>query len=307
MQQQYLHLLIFVLFTCLGTNAQDITLFTVTDFELNGPVKKCVVIKDYGKEIFEFSENGFLIKSTTQYNETDKDITVYRFEGDHLIEKRLESYKDGQLDVSTSMANIFEIDTTGLKTIKEQIISYDKEFFEQQQYFYNEDGLLSKVVSSHENAVDETTIDYGTYKNEETTSVFENGVLLKSVRKSTKKGKGNKEVFVELVKEFVDGEPSDAIESITDSSGKLLSKQLFLYDKDAKQFAPSERHSYEYNANGVLEKVLIERGNTKSVNEFAFQFDDSGHQNWVKKITMPQNTYISRNITYFETAEKTED
>ena len=45
------------------------------DFDLVGKVKSCLVITDYGREMFEFNKNGTLTKTITQYNDTDQDIT----------------------------------------------------------------------------------------------------------------------------------------------------------------------------------------------------------------------------------------
>ncbi|MDT0607355.1 hypothetical protein [Croceitalea rosinachiae] len=298
MLKHYFNILLFLSIAPIVSIGQEIRIFKVADFDLNGAVKTCTVIQDYGQEIFEFNENGFLTKSTTQYNESDKDIIVYKYEGGELIEKRMESYKDNQLDTATSMVNFYEIDTTGPKYIKEKIISFDKEFFEQQEYYFNDTGILEKVVLSHENAVDEILIERTAYKDEQTETIFENGVIEKSVRNSSKRLTNGKILNIQLIKDFVDGEPDKALEKVTEENNRLVSEQAFSYDFNTKEFAPTEKRIYGYNKEGILSKMTIKTGNTESVKEFIFQFDDSEHKNWVKKITTPDNSYITRRIEY---------
>lgn len=304
MLKYYLNILFLFSISPLVLIGQEIQIFKVSDFDLKGTVKTCTVIKDYGQEIFEFDKNGFLIKSTTQYNESDKDIVVYKYEGAELIEKRMESYKDNQLDRATSMVNFYEVDTTNTKYIKEKIISYDKEFFEQQEFYFNENKILEKIISSHENAVDEILIEHTAYQDENTETIFENGVMEKSIRISSKQLKSGKVLRVELTKEFVDGEPNKALERVIDDNGTLLSEQTFLYDRKENEFIPNEKRIYAYTNEGMLSKMTIKTQNTEAVKEFIFQFDNSEHKNWVKKIITPDNSYVTRKIVY-HTIEKT--
>ncbi len=301
------HIFSFILLVSCVLHGQDIKLFKAQDYDLKGKVKSCTVVTDYGKEIFDFDENGFLVQSTTEYNDRDKDIVRYKYEGGELLEKRMESYKDNTLDASSSLVNFYEIDTTGLKYIKETIVSFDKEFFEQQEYYYDEAGLLTKVVSSHENAVDERLVERTQFKDEQTETCFDNGVIAQSIRKSSKKTKSGKNLEVVLRKQFVDGDPSKAVEEITNENGQLVSEQLFMFDTKENQFVPEEKKIFSYDKNGVLTKMLLKKGNAESVKEFIFQFDDSEHKNWVKKIITPDNTYTTRIISYYELEPLTEE
>ena len=113
------------LFFVFGIWSQEVQIFTLKDFDLNGRVKSCLVSTNYGKE---------LTKTVTQYNDTDQDITYYKYQNGELLEKRMESYKNNVLDEPTSMANFYEVDTVPTKTIIEIIISYDKQFLEHQHY-----------------------------------------------------------------------------------------------------------------------------------------------------------------------------
>lgn len=287
---------------------QEIQVFTVSDFDLKGEVKTCKVIKDYGQEILEFNQDGRLSKSTTQYTESDKDIVLYTYSGDHLIEKRLESYKDNTLDKASSMVNFYEIDTTTVnKYIKEKIISFDKAFFEQRGYYYDDSGTLQKIIVSHENAVDEVVIENTSYKNEATTSVFENGTIQKSVRKSSKTLNNGKQGSVELTKQFLDGEPSRALEKVYNEGGLLISEQLFLFSSKENEFVPDEKQLYEYDENGILKRLTVKTEKTELSKDFIFQLDDSEHKNWVKKIITPDNSYITRRIEYYPPKEVSEE
>ena len=283
----------------IGMSAQETKQFYVGDFDLRGNVKTCQVITDYGQEIFEFDAFGRLVKVTTQYNEEDKDVTVYTFEGNDLVEKRVESYKDNRVDPSSSMAYFYTIDSTGNKKIKEQIISYDKQFVEVQEYQFDEKGQLHKIIVSHENAVDEIVVERTEYKNENTTTYFENGIIQESVRESTRKNKKYGDVKVTLTKTYLDGEPNQAVEEVKDSQGLLVAKEVFQYDMGQKEFVSTEKHTFEYDENGILKKEMVKQGNTTSTKEYIFQFDDNEEKNWVKKIITPENDFTTRKITYY--------
>ncbi len=307
MLKNYTIFLFSLLSFCSITIGQEIQQFQLADFDLKGLVKTSTVITDYGKEIFEFNEEGFLVKSTTWYNEEDKDITTYKYEANELLEKRMESYRGNQLDEASSMVNFYEIDTTGPKRIKEKIISFDKEFFEQREYFFNSQGQLEKIVSSHENAVDEVVIEHSTYKNETTKTYLKNGAVKKSIRTSVKKNSKGLPYKVELTKEFVNGEPIKALEKVIDEKGVLMSEQLFTYDTAGKEFTPSEKRIYKYTEEGILQEMLVKQETTESKKGFVFQFDDSEFKNWVKKITTPDNDYVTRKIEYFVVESEIEE
>ncbi|NNC35740.1 MAG: hypothetical protein HKO09_12760 [Croceitalea sp.] len=291
-------LLYYLFIPCL-LNAQDIRIFKVSDFELKGPVQSCEVITDYGKEIFEFNEDGLLLTTTTQYNDADKDVTIYKYGGGHLLEKRLESYKDNTLDLATSMVYFYEIDSVGPLSIKEKVISLDKDFYEQQEYFYDADGKLDKIMVSNENGVDEIKISYDNYKEEKTTSQFLNGILQKSIRVSNKKNKKGEVFRIELTKEFVDGDPLKAIEKRYDANDRIINEKLFKYDLQTEAFVQQESLNYAYDEMGVLSKIEVTRDKTVTVKNFIFQFDDGNPKNWVKKIITPDNTYTTRKIDYY--------
>lgn len=278
--------------------SQEIQIFKVQDFDLKGKVKTCLVITNYGKEQFEFNSNGFLTKTVTQYNDKDQDITYYKYENGELTEKRMESYKDNVLDAATSMVNFYSVDTVGQRKVYEKVISYDKEFLEQQEYNYDGNGRLMKIVTSNEGGVDETVLDYTTVKDETTTLYYINGILEKSIRVSEKKTQ-KEPLKIVLTKEYIDGDPHMANEQIYNPKDRLLSKEVFMYNTDREEFSPEKKLFYFYDADGMLEKVITRAGNSESHKEYIFQFDDSKVKNWVKQIITPDNTYTTRKIEYY--------
>jgi len=292
-----------IVFWACRLGAQEVRLFTVEDFDLQGNVKTCEVITDYGREIFNFDETGRLQQLTTKYNAQDQDVTHYDYIGPYLKEKRLESYKNGVIDPTTSMANMYTLDTVGNMKINEKIISYDKAFFETLEYRYDDEGRLVKIITSHENAVDETVVTYEEVSGETTITHFLNGIIQKSTR-SSKKAHAEGDQTVVLTKDYIDGEPSKAVETISDQGGKLLSKEVFYYDISEDGFASQEKEQYHYDEDGVLDKTTLYRGNSSSVQNYIFQFDSSPFKNWVKKIVTPDNTYVSRKIMYYAVAEE---
>ncbi len=280
---------------------QGPTIFTRKDFDLNGMVKSCTVITDYGKEHFEFEKEGLLAKTVTQYNENDQDIVRYLYKGGMLVEKRMESYKNGVLDPMTSMVNFYVLDTLQQpKRLLEKTASYDKEFLEKQEYILDEDDNVVKVTISNQEGVDEKRIERTDYKNESTQTFFTNEVIERSIRTSKSKNKTGKEIITVLTKEYVDGQPNTATEKKMFANGRLLSEEEFVYDVDEGQYATQVLITYIYNAQNVLEKEIIKRGNAVSEKGYFFQFDSNEPKNWVKKITTPDNSYITRKIEYFK-------
>lgn len=299
MKKHYTIFSFFSLLQIVGLWSQEVQIFNVEDFDLKGPVKSCLVTTDYGKELFEFNKNGVLIRTITQYNDTDQDITYYKYDNGELVEKRMESYKGKILDEATSMANFYEIDTVPNKKIIEKIISYDKQFLEQQQYHYDDEGKLIKMISSNDEGVDETTFEYSKVKGEQTVSTFTNGILQKTVRTSTKKNASGSPQEVVLTKEYIDGEPNTATEEVFNANGKLVTSEDFLYDVAGKEFVSQHKRFYHYT-DGKLSRMVKKTVNTESTDKYIFQFDSHTPSNWVKQIVTPGNTYITRNIEYYQ-------
>ncbi len=279
--------------------SQEINIFKYTDFDLKGPVKSCLVITDYGKEEFEFNEAGLLTKAITRYNDDDYDITIYKYAKEELKEKRFENYRDGVFDRNTSIANIYTIDTTANKKITEKIVSYNKEFLDQYEYYYDKDDQLVKITRTSTDGIDETLVEYSSAKGEKTASYFLNSVLLKTVRIKETKSNTNTTRKIKLVTDFLDGEPNTAKEEIFNAKNKLISETKMVFDKKANKLLPKETKTYSYNEAGMLLELRTKIGQGVSLKKYVYQFDNTKSGNWVKQIITPDNTYITRKIKYF--------
>jgi len=284
----------------LKTFTQEPQIFTLKDFDLRGRVKSCLVIADYGKEEFEFNRDGLLTKNLTRYNETDYDITYYKYLNGQLLEKRDEIYREGQFDKQTSIAHFYEVDTTDNKKVSEKIISYAGEVLGIYEYSYNEDGKLIEVIRSNNEGLDETNIEYSSYKGETTITYLLNGVILKSIRTSFKKNRKGINNKIVLTKEFLDGIPNKAQEQIYDLEGKLTSIKEFNYDETKKSFVTIRAINYTYDTSGLILKEVAKIEKSVKTKDYIYQFDGEEEGNWVKKIMTPKNLYTTRSIAYYQ-------
>ena len=283
--------------------AQEIKVFQLGDFDLRGPVKSCLVVTDYGKEEYDFNEEGMLTKAVTRYSDGDYDVTLYKLDKGELLEKRIENYRDGVFVKNTSIANFYELDTTESKKITEKIVSYNKEFLDQYEYFYGEDGRLVSIKRTNDNGIDETHVKYELYKGEFTETYYLNDVILKSVRTSKVKGKGGEMRKLVLTKEFLEGEPQKALEQVFGGDGKLISEKKFVYDDVKEAFVPIESVDYIYNEKGVLSSLKTKTEKYERVQEYIYQYDSTESENWIKQIVTPDNSYKTRKIKYYPQEE----
>jgi hypothetical protein len=290
-----------------NTFSQEIKIFTREDFDLRGDVKSCLVITDYGKEEYDFDENGLLAKSVTRYSDSDYDTTYYQYDAGVLKEKRLENYRENTFDTSTSIAHFYELDTLGSKKITEKIVSYEKEFLDQYEYFYDTDDRVVKIIRTNNDGTDETSIEYTLYKDEQTKKYRLNGVEQKSIRTSNRKARNGTVEKVVLTKKFLNGDPLTATEEIFDTSGQLISTIHFKYDEKTQQFAPEQTTIFTYDGNGTLSGSIEKNGGSEKVKEYIYQYDDAENGNWVKQIVTPDNTYTTRRIKYYEFQEEAEE
>lgn len=284
--------------------AQELKVFKMEDFDLNGHVKSCLVITDYGKEEYEFNEEGFLIKAITRYNDEDYDRTDYKFNGEELLEKRLENYREGKLVRNTSIANFYELDSTNGRKITENIISYNKEILDRYEYQYNGEGKLISIKRINDSGIDITKITYEVENGETTETYYLNDVVFKSV--TTSKNAENSVTKI-VFKEFMKGEPYKALEQKYSNLGKLTSEIKFLFDRSENSFLQNESKSLEYNTHGDVISERIKRGKSEIVKAYHYQYDDGEKGNWIRQIITPDNTYTSRRITYYSMEKPQED
>ena len=284
-----------------GMAAQEIKIFKSEDFDLIGNVKSCLISTNYGKEEYDFNEAGLLTKSVTRYNEEDYDITYYKYLNGMLLEKRLENYRENTFDGSTSIANFYTIDSTSNLKITEKIVSYNKDFLDQYEYFYEAD-MLVKVIRTNNEGNDEIIISYTDVKGEKTRTSALNGVVERSERISLKMENDSVISKNILAKKFIEGNPSSAVEEEYDGRNNLISKTQFFFSEKAKQFEPQEIVKFEYDEEGMLLSSNSTTGNIVEAKEFLYQFDTNG--NWIKEIITPDNAYKTRKISYYLVKEE---
>jgi len=299
MKPQLMLLGLFLLTNSIGYG-QLPKVFTRSDLNLRGKVKSCLVITDYGKESYEFDKEGFLTKLTTLYSDTDYDISYYKYFNGLIKEKRLENYREDSLDRQTSIANIYFIDTLQNKIVKELIYSYQKEFLEQYDFFYNDVGLLTTIKKKNNDGIDDIQITYDTIDGESTQTTSLNGIVDKIVRRSFHGEKKEDSLLNILEKKYLNGEPYRAIEVFQDSLGRKQKEILFTYDPVKSSFVMNRENRYEYEEHGFLsiEKTLLKNRETKK--EYIYQLDAHQPPNWIKKIITPSNSYTTRRIVYYE-------
>ncbi|RRQ48803.1 hypothetical protein DZC72_14125 [Maribacter algicola] len=291
--------LLILLVLPLASFTQEVRIFTLSDFDLKDSVKTCLVSTKYGKEEYDFNRKGLLTKSVTRYNESDYDVVYYKYQDSLLLEKRSETYRDNKFDPSTSIAHFFELDTTENRKITEKIISYDKEFLDQYVYFYDDKGDLSKIVRTNNEGTDETLVEYKKFKGEYTITYLLNGVPLKSIRTSFQKKNGANQKIV-LTKEFLKGDATKAYEEVFGANEKLLAQQEFEFDMATKKFVPTVRTTFDYDENGMLIEEITRGETILDKKEYIYQYDQEEGGNWVKQIITPENSYITRKITYYK-------
>ncbi len=303
MVKNYISLVLIGLFLLpLGLTSQEIRIFKVEDFDLKGKVRSCLVSTKYGKEEYDFNEDGLLAKSVTRYNDNDYAITYYKYLENLLLEKRFENYRNNTFDPSSSIANIYAIDSSANFKITEKIISYEKDFLDQYEYFFTND-TIRRIVRMNNDGIDETSISYTMLKGEWTKTYELNGVLKESIRTSIKNNTDSSVLYkTVLTKKYLEGDPSSATEEVFDGRSRLMVRINFLYNSDTKQFTKEEVVKYIYDESGVLLSSHSVRGELEEKKEYVYQFDPNA--NWIKEIITPDNTYKTRKITYYETPEE---
>ncbi|WP_299433667.1 hypothetical protein [uncultured Maribacter sp.] len=294
----YIFIFLFLNFS-FSVNAQEIRIFTVKDFDLKDSVQTCLVNTKYGKEEYEFLKDGRLSKSVTRHNDADYNITYYKYDGKFLIEKRFENYRENTFDPSTSIANIYTIDSTTTLKITEKILTYSKEFLEQYEYTYSKENVLEKITRTNDNGIDTTAITFTTFKGENTKTYSLNGEIIKSIRTSKIKKKNTSEQKLVLTKTFLNGEPISAEEDKVNQKDKIVSKIKFLFNTDKKEFEPQKVILYDYNENDMLIKTEEKLEDIITIKEYVYQYDNGNSGNWIKQIITPDNSYKTRTITYF--------
>lgn len=285
-------------------SGQGIERFSLKDFDLSGPVKQCDVLTAYGKEEFHFNPDGLLTKVVTRFNENDLDITHYRYDSGQLSVKRDEVYRDGEFDSKTSMAHFYTRDTLEtdslLRTVlKERILSYDKELNELNEYYYDKEGRLTRHVHVTEGGIDEIKASYEQAGDTLLVSEYQND-LISAISKEYPVIRESGDTLVYKQKtEYLSEVPETRTLEIYDRNGNLQEKRSWKYQQEKGVFSRVETYKYRYNEQGVLKEEIHSAGQQVSRKEYIYQFDNDKRGNWVKQITLPDNAYITRRLTYY--------
>lgn len=292
-------------------SAQEPRIFSVSDFDLKGPVKSCVVVTSYGQEEFNFDRQGRLIKTKTVHSNSDYDITYYKYLGDALLERRDEVYRDNVFDRTSSMAHIYSLDTLGGKKLTESIISYARVNMEQFEYFYKDSVTIDRIVRTDNSGVDETLIERDTVGNLASVRHILNDKPIKLEFRSLAPDTGNASLKTTTMTMY-EGEAQHKFEIVKDSSGLTVKEvEWSLPLKSNKdplkiQFKNQTEKIHEYDDRGFLVKTITSRGKARSEQEYVHQLDGSEYENWVKQIITPQNIYTTRKIAYYPKTSENE-
>ena len=296
-------LLCFCLFIVLVSklSAQEIEIFKVSDFDLRGNVKTCLVITDYGKEEYHFDQQGRLTKSVTIFSDSDYETTHYKYKNGLISERRIENYLNDTFDSATSLANFYTLDTVPERMVTEKIISYDKELLEQNKYYYDDSDRIIRMVRVGTDGTDEITFEYEDTEEGELMTQKLNGVIAKTVE--TTYGKIDQDSLRQRTletKNYLNGELTTRNRRVIGPQEKLLFISSSIYDSSTEKWISQEEINYEYTEEGVLSKSKEKNRGLLSTKEYIYQFDGSEAKNWVKEIITPNNTYKTRRITYYK-------
>lgn len=296
-------LLCFYLFIFCVSNltAQEFKIFKVEDFDLRGQVKTCLVITDYGREEYQFDQEGRLTKLVTKYNESDYEITLYKFDQGQLSERRVENYLNNNFDGATSFATFYIRDSIRQPEVVEKIVSYEKELIEENRYFYTAGDTLAKIIKIGADGTDEISFDYKNEDEKEFVVQNLNGVIHKTIETQwTPMEQDSLSEKTVITHEYINGEPSTRGKKISGPNGKLLFSSLSIFDGSTEQWILQKEQYFTYDDNGILSQCREKQRGLSSVKEFIYQFDGSNANNWVKEIITPDNTYKSRKIAYYK-------
>lgn len=282
-------------------NAQQFNVLKRSDFDLKGPVKKCVVFTKYGQEQYVFNESGFLLSAATIFSKEDSETVFYKYQQDNLIEKRVEVYTNGRLDKSSSIASFYTYDTIPTTKIKERVMNYDRVFIDQFEYKYDTIGRLSQEIRTNTEGRYQIDISYqwDTIQGIKNVSYLSDSIPVKKIDSFFK---GPQRTIYKVVStQFAEGLEKNQKVEFFNSKKQLLESQDFSFVVQDSLRVPSFKWSetFQYNPIGNPISQTIKKGVTSQSKKMLYQLDGSPYKNWIKKIITPDNTYTTRRIIYF--------
>lgn len=282
--------------------SQQLSILTLSDFDLKGPVEKCVVFTKYGQEQYAFNEKGYLISAATIFSKDDSETAYYKYEHDRLVEKRVEVYVNGRLDKSASLASFYSYERTPNLAIKERIMNYDRVFIDQFQYKYDSIGRLFQQLRTNLEGryIIDISQEWDSLNAVKRLSYLTDSLPVKKVDSFFKTPKNliNKVVTTQ----FAEGAKKSQSIELFNQKKQLIKLQELNYLVQDSLLVPVEKiaYDYAYNELGNPVKEVIKKGVTSQTKKLLYQLDGSPYKNWIKKIVTPDNTYTTRRISYFE-------
>ncbi len=270
------------------------------DYGLNGPVKKCTVLTSYGKELFSFTRDGKLEQLISFYDENNYQQISYTFKDSLLVERRIELYEAGQLDGEASVINIYEYDSTAILK-REVIVDYKGRSQEESNYSYDtlhrlkeikkltKNGQLTTQMSRLKDSLGHyiTTVLIDSVIKQQTDSIPALSMMSDSLINV-------RNVF------FLDGIKDRAETVKYDQRSNVIYLKNEFYLMDSNQWYVEKEEQFEYNEKNQMIKKITKEGTTTFTQNIVYQTDGTQYQNWVKQIVMPNMSYTTRIIEYFD-------
>lgn len=282
--------------------AQEVQSYSVADFNLQGPVKECVVITKYGKEVYTFNRAGQLTSAATIFSKGDSETTYYKYAYGVLLERRVENYVNGALDKKTSLANFYTYDTLSRFSVKEKIINYNREFIAQFNYSYDSIGQLSAVLRTNTQGrfLTEISHKWDSLKTKKTSYFMMDSLVIREIDSVF----NSKPKWLKTVceKAYMGRELKRTFQyNFNENGHKIMDKEVAYQATDTiNSVVYTLKNIYKLNKEGYPIEIKIEKENTTQYKKNIYQWDGSPFRNWIKKITTPDNTYATRRIVYFE-------
>lgn len=270
------------------------------DYGLNGPVKKCTVLTSYGKELFSFTRDGKLEQLISFYDENNYQQISYTFKDSLLVERRIELYEAGQLDGEASVINIYEYDSTAILK-REVIVDYKGRSQEESNYSYDTLHRLKEIKKLTKNG--QLTTQMSRLK--DSLGHYITTVLIDSViKQQTDSIPALSMMYDSLINVrnvfFLDGIKDRAETVKYDQRSNVIYLKNEFYLMDSNQWYVEKEEQFEYNEKNQMIKKITKEGTTTFTQNIVYQTDGTQYQNWVKQIVMPNMSYTTRIIEYFD-------
>ncbi len=297
--QTFFFLLLFLVSLSWGT-AQEVRIKKLSDYQLQGPVKKCTVLTSYGKEVFEFNRKGWLERVTSFFNDEDYHVTHYKYSPSGIQERRIEYYERGIIDREASIANFYQMDSLSSKVKSERIVDYTGRIIEKRNYVYDSLKRIKTISKSSTQGRYTTQISYATDSlGSSFTKAFYIDSILKKKIDSVLPLNNSKGAYTLITRQYIDSLAVEESSLLLNTKDKVTLREKSFFDLDENKWVLISSIQYQYDSNGKLIEQKTQQGNSLFTQQFTYQVDGSPYSNWIKQIILPNLTYTTRIIEYF--------